>query len=193
VTITGAGETYLSLEEIFGAKSRAALLHLLERLDAGHELFVTQELGLSASSSLARKLAWKKRAGKRQEYELTLDRDLLPASLQQGSQRMSVRIQLTDSTLKLSHDYRQQAELGRAAQTQQQVQSALQEALTRAFNPLVAVALQQQIKERAEQRLREEHRLQQQQQRLATVVQERNCVIQTIGTIFAPRLPQGAY
>ena len=99
---------------------------------------------------------------------------------------MTIRIQLTHSTLKLVHDFQLQTDQARVAEVQTGIQVAIQETMTQAFNPLAAVAMQQHIKQRAEQKLRQEQRIRQQQQQLQTVAHE-NGMIQTLGTIFAPR------
>lgn len=183
------GEHVISLKKMLGPAARRMLMSTLEQLHDNVEQFVRQKVADNQCPELVKALAWRKIGdqGPTQEYQLTIRGEALPVELRHGRQpELNVRLRVGETVARVQHDYQSQVRQPQADTAQQQVQQALDRVVAQAVNPLLAITLQQTLKQQAEQRLAN-HMV---QQNLQTVV-TRQMVIQTVGMVS--RLGTSAY
>ena len=181
-----SGQTRIDLRKMFGRTVEKQLSTTLEELDEDFDGFCRQELGVLPTSSQAKRLRWRQTGqgqGKTREYTMSLQGTQLPAELREGSGgRLNVRLMIGGGPLRVEHDYLAKVPGARAAEVERNLRPALERAVARAANPLIAAAISQGLKQKAQQVL--EHRLK--QQRLRTRMTE-SLNIQTTGLVQTVR------
>jgi len=181
--VSATGETAIPLSDILGTGARQALKFTLEALCANHAGQMTV-LGVTEQHHQAL-LRWKKAPARQagtEAYELTLAQELLPQGLTAGTgQQFTVRLELRPNTVVVRHNYQTNVRVEQAAQAAQRISQTIQQAVAKAVNPVVAVALCNDLVRRTAARLQQQQRL---KEELRTTT-NREFVIQSRATLVA--------